>query len=146
MLNKSFFEKRTRPESVVVQIEPLAEKKQDFRENLIEIRANLIKTREAEAQDLLDSVQHFKIESFERYNYNEKLMAAYREMIPSAKYELIDKYYARIDELELKNDEIKNKVNSFTFEGKCKWISFKNEYKHDIGYLERALKEFAIEK
>jgi len=149
MLSKSIFEKLTRTGLVAIvvdtPVESPAKKVQDVRENLNEARENLIKAREAVAQALLDSVQNFKNESYERNIKNGRIIAEFRNMIPSAKNELISKYYTRIDELELKNYEIKNKIEAYIFEGKCKWISFKNEYRHDMCSLEKSIKDFSIE-
>jgi hypothetical protein len=122
-----------------------AEKVQDARDNLKDARENLLKAREAVVQALKDSVQNFKKESQEKNSQNEKIIAQFREMIPAARNELIEKYYSRIEALDHKNSEMKRKLDEYRVEGKGKWVSFKHEFNHDMNGLEKALKEFTIE-
>lgn len=118
----------------------------DNRENLNEIRENLIKDRENEAQVLRDSVKDFKDEFIKASLNNKKTIESQKEKLPFAKIGLVDKYIIRIEELEQKNNEIMSRLNEFEFEGKCKWISFKNEYRHDMAELIKSIKDFTIEK
>ena len=118
----------------------------DNRENLNEIRENLIRDRENEARVLRDSVKEFKDEFIIVSLKNKKTIESHKDKLPFAKIELVDKYIIRIEELEKKNDEIMSRLNEFAFEGKCKWISFKNEFRHDMAELIKSIKDFTIEK
>ena len=118
----------------------------DNRENLNEIRENLFKDRENEAQVLRDSVKVFKDEFIKASLNNKKTIESHKEKLPFAKNEFLDKYINRIEELEQKNDKIMTRLNEFEFEGKCKWVSFKNEYRHDMAELIKSIKDFSIEK
>jgi hypothetical protein len=118
----------------------------DPRENIIETRDNLIKSREAVVQALNESVKQFKRESYERINNNEKILNKIRGFLLDVKKESADKSSERIDELEYANNEIKIRLETYNLEGRCKWISFKNEYKHDLSCIEKSLKDFSVDE
>jgi len=122
-----------------------AEKVQDARDKLKEARENVIKAREEVVEALKESVKNFKDQTQEKNNRNEKIIAEYRERIPAAKNELIEKYHSKIDELALKNAEMRKKLEAYKIEGKGKWVSFKHEFNHDMGGLEKALKDFTMD-
>ena len=57
----------------------------------------------------------------------------------------IDTLYAKkIEELELKNKNIKIKVDSYKNDTSDDWELFKREYNHDINELNRAIKELKV--
>lgn len=118
----------------------------DDRENLNEIRENLIRERENEAQVLRNSVTDFKNEFNDIGLNNIKIIDSHKELLAFSKKELLNNYIIRIEELRQNNDEIMSRLNEFEFEGKCKWISFKNEYRHDMAELIKSIKDFTIEK
>jgi len=118
---------------------------QDPRDKAKEDREDLVKSREKQALTLHESVQDYKIESLERLGQNLKIIAEFREKIPAAQSELVDKYHAKANELEQKNTDMKTKLDDYKLESKGRWISFKYEYKHDMIALDKALKDLVIE-
>jgi hypothetical protein len=145
MTAKSLFKNLANQSLEDDQIELAINDNQNIPEKLMEARAN-IKALENTALELQEAIQDFKKESNERILNNGRIIAQFKNMIPLAKDELIPKYTVRMDELEMKNNEMKDKLGTYIFEGKCKWISCKNEFKHEIACLEKALKDFSIER
>ena len=125
-------------------IETQVEYTQVIPEGLAKERA-YIKALEAASQALNDAVRIFTEESNVRSSNNERHIARLIEMIPSAKNKLIPDYKERLDELILRNENIKNKMDTHVFEGRCKWISFKKEHVHEMDSLEKLIKDFTIE-
>jgi hypothetical protein len=65
------------------------------------------------------------------------------EMIKSG-FSIDTAYAKRIEELELKNKNIKIKVDSYKNDTSDDWELFKREYNHDINELNRAIKELKV--
>ena len=128
----------------ISSIETQVEYDQVIPEGLAKERA-YIKAREAASQALNDAVRIFTEESIVRSSNNERHIARLIEKIPSAKNELISDYKDRLDNLILRNEKIKNRMDTYVFEGRCKWISFKKEHVHEMDSLEKSIKDFTIE-
>lgn len=65
------------------------------------------------------------------------------EMIKSG-FSIDTAYAKKIEELELKNKNIKIKVDSYKNDTSDDWELFKREYNHDINELNRAIKELKV--
>jgi len=118
---------------------------QDPRDKAKEDREKLIKTREMQAQEFHDSVSDFRIEYQDISNRNYKIIADFRKKTPAENLEDVAKYLSKINELEQKNGELKDKLEAYNVESKGRWISFKYEYKHDMIEFEKAIKAFSID-
>lgn len=118
---------------------------QDPRDKAKEDREKLVKTREMQAQEFLDSVSDFRVEYQEISAKNSKILADFRKNAPAENMENVARYLSKINELEQKNSELKDKLEAYTVESKGRWISFKYEYKHDMIEFEKAIKTFSIE-
>lgn len=103
-----------------------------------------------EAQQDLDQAEReyaeewgkFKSEYQLQIQTNENDIAGYRElekMDPAYR----TKYSVRIDELEAKNTELKDRINKYESEKRRdNWEEFKAEFKRDMDELGAALKDF----
>ena len=56
-----------------------------------------------------------------------------------------EQYAKKINELEQKNREIKEKVNTYKNEASDDWETFKKEYNRDMDDLGRSLKNFTVD-
>jgi len=118
---------------------------QDPRDKAKEDREKLVKTREMQAQEFQDSVSAFRTEYQEISTKNYRILADFRKNAPSENMENVTKYLSKINELEQKNGELKDKLEAYSVESKGRWISFKYEYKHDMMEFEKAIKTFSID-
>jgi phosphoenolpyruvate-protein kinase (PTS system EI component) len=105
----------------------------------------------ADAQKKLDDAEakfaeeweNFKMENEKRIQENETEISNYREM-EKADPTWSNKYRVRIDELETRNNALRDKIRNYEAEKRRdKWESFKEEFKHDMDELGTALKDFA---
>jgi len=146
MFGKFTFDKLVRTglaNEIDIPVVASAQTIRDTYEDVMETRNNLIKAREEVALALNESVQSFKKESYERIFQHERQLVLFRNALSSVRKEIADKQDERIAELEQISDELKNRILSYVLESKGKWISFKNEYKHDLYCFERLLMDFA---
>ena len=56
-----------------------------------------------------------------------------------------EQYAKRINELEEKNREIKEKVNTYKNDANNDWEAFKKEYNSDMDDLGRSLRNFTVD-
>ena len=56
-----------------------------------------------------------------------------------------EQYAKRINELEEKNREIKEKVNTYKNDASNDWEAFKKEYNSDMDDLGRSLRNFTVD-
>jgi phosphoenolpyruvate-protein kinase (PTS system EI component) len=85
----------------------------------------------------------FKTENEKQIQENENEIASYREM-ERKDQTWSNKYKVRIDELETRNNALREKMRTYEADKRRdKWESFKEEFKHDMDELGTALKDFA---
>jgi len=116
------------------------------RDKVKDTRKDVINDSGKLVQVLTDSIQNFKTESQEKSDINEKLITEYRERRPIVQDEQVAKYLSKVDELERKNSEMKRKLDEYKMEGRGQWVSFRQEFNHDMSGLKKALKDLTIRK
>lgn len=95
-------------------------------------------------EEYIEDVNNYKKDKAENILENEKIIADLK-----VKYELEKKnsknaYGTQIAELEMKNAEMKIKMNSYQPSGQENWIKFKREFSHDMDELGRAFKDLTV--
>ncbi len=75
---------------------------------------------------------------------NDKAIADYKVSMTGTNGKRRSNYDKKIDALELKNKELKAKLEKYPETGKSTWEQFKNEFSHDMDELGSALKDFAV--
>lgn len=111
-----------------------SEKIEESKNELAEASEDLVKARE----DYLVDMKAYKIEIGEKIKTNEESLKSFREL--RANYE------RKIDALEMKNLEMKTKLDEHKVEGKAQWNSFKTEFNQDMNELETALNKLDMKK
>lgn len=104
----------------------------------------------AEAQEDLNKAEqkfdeewaNFRMESEQKIKENEVEIEKCREKAKSDK-SYSQKHKEKIDELEKKNVELKDKIETYnSTKTKDNWAEFKREFNHDMNELGTALKDF----
>lgn len=111
------------------------------KENVIESKENLAQAEE----DYKTELANYKKESNEKHIANERAIADFKKQVTTAKKELKESYEKQLVEMEQKNLEIKQRMDTYQDDGKEKWKSFKREYDHDMDELGKSLKDLTIE-
>ncbi len=114
-----------------------SEQQQKAQADLNEAEANL----EAAKADYNREMENFKREMAERSEANNQAISSLKEAAARQRAEARAAYKARIAELELKNTEMKVKLDEYKGEGNEKWAAFKAEFNHDMDELGRAIKD-----
>jgi len=87
----------------------------------------------------------FKNDAEARIVGNDRIIVAYKARMTGTNGKLRAMYDKKIDALELKNKELKAKLNSYHENGKNGWEQFKSEFGRDMTELGSALKDFAVD-
>jgi outer membrane PBP1 activator LpoA protein len=72
---------------------------------------------------------------------NDEAISKYKEMIKTETKESKVKHQKQIDELEQKNKDLKNKMETYKSNNRENWEDFKKEFSHDMDELGAALKD-----
>ena len=108
--------------------------------NVVVAKANLNATR----QDSIPEYQAFKKTSEERIAAYEKSIADFKVKMAKDKKEYKAKYEKQLATFEQKNYDLKMKLENYKYEGQLKWMTFKNEFDHNMDQLGKALKNFTV--
>jgi predicted small secreted protein len=92
-------------------------------------------------KDSITDYNKFKMESEEKINGYEKRIAELKTKIATEKKEDKSAYEKQLAQLEKKNSEMKEKLVNYKEEGQEKWVSFKNEFNHDMDELGKAFND-----
>ena len=104
--------------------------------------AQLIEANKAAA---INEWQAYRTEQEARIAANDLIIADYKAKMTNSKGKLLAAYDKKVEELELKNKELKTKLDNYTDEGKDSWEKFKSEFNRDISELGEALKNFGVD-
>jgi cell division protein FtsB len=110
-----------------------------------------VKVAEANAQ--LKAEENAAREEWLKFKYekeaiiavNDTIITNYKAKMTYTSGKLRAKYDKNIDSLELRNKELKTKLNDYKDNGKNAWDKFKGEFNHDIDQLGTALKGFTVD-
>lgn len=127
-------------QSSATKVKNAEEALQQAKSNVVDAKANLNETR----QDSVAEYQAFKKTSEERINANEKSIADFKAKIAKDKKEAKAQDEKQLATFEQKNNDLKMKLENYKDEGQLKWLTFKNEFNHNMDQLGKALKNFTV--
>lgn len=107
-------------------------------ENVVDAEKEL---QTAEEEYLAD-VEQYKQLSAEKIAANERSIAEFNARIEKEKSDVKTAYKTKIKELELKNSDLKRKMDDYKVEGKDKWELFKTEFGKDMDNLSESITNF----
>lgn len=122
----------------------------DAKADVVAAKAD-VKSAEADAQLKIqqevarDEWLSFKSEKEAVIAANDTIIAAYRAKMTYANGKMRAQYDKNIDSLEVKNKELKVKLNDYTGSGKNAWEQYKGEFNQDLDRLGAALKNFTVD-
>ena len=86
----------------------------------------------------------FKRENDTDIENNKRRIIELRKDVGKADTRFRGSYNARIDELERRNNELRDRTNNYTDEGDAKWVAFKHGSKRDMDHLKALLKKTTV--
>lgn len=107
-------------------------------ENVVDAEKDL---QMAEKEYLAD-VEQYKLLSAEKIAANDRSIAEFNARIEQEKKEVRADYKAKIKSLEIKNSDMKKKMDEYRVEGKDKWELFKTEFGKDMDELGESISNF----
>lgn len=107
-------------------------------ENVVDAEKDL---QMAEEEYLAD-VEQYKLLSAEKIAANDRSIAEFNARIEQEKKEVRADYKAKIKSLEIKNSDMKKKMDEYRVEGKDKWELFKTEFGKDMDELGESISNF----
>ena len=127
-------------QSSATKVENAEDKLQEANNDAAEAQINLNETR----QDSITGYEKFKEEAEKKISANEKNIVEFKARIANGKNENKAKYEKALVKLEQKNKDLKKKLQDYKEEGQGKWISFKNEFNHDMDELGKAFNDLTV--
>ncbi|MBK8623877.1 MAG: hypothetical protein IPN79_19520 [Saprospiraceae bacterium] len=128
--------------TVMFSCDSAKQKVTNAEENVVEAEQEL---QEAEDDYLADVEKHRMMYS-ERITANEQSIAEFNARVAEEKKEVKADYQNKIKELELKNSDMKKKMDEYKADGKDGWEKFKTEFDKDMDNLGNAITEFGNKK
>jgi hypothetical protein len=117
-----------------------AENVEDAQENVDEANEKLDEANEEYVEDLLA----YRTEIAERISINEVRIADLKVIVAAEKGEMKVNHEKQIAELEKRNRDLKNKMDSYKGDGRDDWNEFKKEFNHDMDELGKALTDLTV--
>jgi len=107
-------------------------------ENVVDAEKDL---QMAEEEYLAD-IEQYRLLSAEKIAANNRSIAEFNARIEQEKKEVRADYRSKIKELEIKNSDMKKKMDEYRVEGKDKWEIFKTEFGKDMDELGESISNF----
>jgi regulator of replication initiation timing len=114
------------------------EKVEKAEENVTEAKEQLEQTNENYRLDMED----YRTRTAEQIAANEKSIAAFNARIESEKSDVKKEYKEKIAALNLKNTDMKKRIDDFKVENQSNWESFKAEFSRDMETRGNAIRDF----
>jgi len=121
--------------------ESSTKKVENARENLKEAKENVVDSKNELNQALHDSINSYKTDLEYRTTSYDKSIASLKSKVATQKKENKVAYEKALNKLELKNNQLKKKLQDYKEEGLDKWTSFKEEFTHDMDELGEAIND-----
>ncbi len=115
-----------------------AQKVAKAEENVVDAEKDL---QMAEEEYLAD-IEQYRLLSAEKIAANNRSIAEFNARIEQEKKEVRADYRSKIKELEIKNSDMKKKMDEYRVEGKDKWEIFKTEFGKDMDELGESISNF----
>ena len=114
---------------------------QDAKENLDDAKVELSAARRAATEE---EWKAFKDSTNQAISDNEKRIAEMKANLKKTGKTIDLEYQKKIAALEVKNNEIKTKLEMYKNDANSDWQSFKKEYNRDMDDLGESLKNFTV--
>jgi hypothetical protein len=88
-------------------------------------------------------INAYKIETASKIAANELAIKNFNSKIENEKKELRASYLSKIEVLEKKNRDLKNKLDNYQDDGNDKWRTFKAEFGKEMDDLGKSIKDLA---
>jgi lipopolysaccharide export LptBFGC system permease protein LptF len=88
-------------------------------------------------------INAYKIETASKITANELAIKNFNSKIENEKKELRASYLSKIEVLEKKNRDLKNKLDNYQDDGNDKWRTFKAEFGKEMDDLGKSIKDLA---
>lgn len=121
-----------------------AEKVENARENLQTANADLVEAKIDLNQALQDSIQDFRTSTEQKMTHYDTRIAELKTKTAIQNKENKVVYEKTLAELELKNKQLKTRLQEYKEDGNDKWTSFKKEFKHDMEELGKSIKDLTV--
>lgn len=112
----------------------------DAQENVAEANAHLDEATDAYLAD----VEKYRIATNERIAANDKALADLKADLETDKVKSKAEYREKIAALELKNAEMKRKMEEYKADGRDNWENYKTEFSHDMDGLGDAFRDMTV--
>jgi len=122
------------------KVENAQVKVEDAKSDVKDAKQDLAEAQQGTTSDF----QKFKNESNQEINDNERHIAELRVEIKNEKGDVRVKDEQKVDALEKKNHELKEKLEAYHDDGKSDWQEFKKEFKHDLDGIGNAFKDITV--
>ena len=117
------------------------DKVEDAQTNVVEANKEL---DEANIEYMAD-MEKYRAETAEKVAANEVIIKDFNARIASRKQDAQVEYKQKIAELELKNTDLKKKIDNYKQDGKENWEKFKIEFNRDMEELGKAFEDLAVQ-
>lgn len=114
-----------------------AKKVENAEENLTDAKEDLDEAR----ADYQEDIANYRLQTADRYEENNEKIAAFNLKMAKEKEDIRAQYNTQMAELELKNREMKMKMDEYSADSNDEWQNFKIEFKRDMDQLEQALSD-----
>jgi hypothetical protein len=117
------------------------DKVEDAQTDVVEANKEL---DEANIEYMAD-MEKYRAETAEKVAANEVIIKDFNARIASRKQDAQVEYKQKIAELELKNTDLKKKIDNYKQDGKENWEKFKIEFNRDMEELGKAFEDLAVQ-
>ncbi len=115
-----------------------SEKVEEAKTDVAEANKDLDKANE----EYLADVQNYRTETDAKIAANELSIAEFNARMAKQKNDAKVAYKQKIAELEMKNSDMKKKMDDYKQDGKENWEKFKTEFNRDMDELGKAFNDF----
>lgn len=135
--------------TIIVSCQSSTKKEIEAQENVQEAQADLTEAQNEVAvqeQKVASAAewQDFKDKTNATIDANETRIAQFKVNMKSTKKSVDALYLKNIEELEQKNKNLKDRMNTYKNDANSDWNSFKREFNHDMDELGNALKDLTV--
>jgi len=134
--------------TVLAGCQTSAEKVENAEDKVLEAKKDLAVSERNLYEAKLDTItnyEQFKIEAQKIIDAQEKNISEFKANLVSGKKDINAEYEKKLATLENKNNELKRKLADYKDDGKDKWVSFKNEFNHDVNQLGKAFQDLTVD-
>ena len=111
-----------------------AEKVEKAADNVTKANEDLDKAHE----DYIENIENYRKEAQEKFDANQQSIAEFSVRISNEKKEAKEDYKRKLAELELKNTDLKKRMDEYRASGKEGWEKFKSDFNNDMEILAKA--------